>query len=242
VAGKSATQSVFQAAPKSLISDHVAGALEKAITTGKLRPGAKLLLRDLASEFNISMIPVREALNRLVARGLVQRDPNRGMFVVQLSVEELELILEVRIRLEGLVARLACTRAIPDELKALQKIVVSMAKALERKDWLQYAETDSRFHQKLWTCVRNPFLGRCLNSIMLPWFGYQMASGVLSIESEYETIPALHKQIVDAIESGDAERAEESITILSSCMRTFLATKKSATSPSVENGRASDTV
>ena len=45
-----------------------------------------------------------------------------------------------------------------------------------------------------------------------------------SIDSEYGTIPALHKQTLDAIESGDADRAAESITILSSCVRNFLAT------------------
>ena len=76
---------------------------------GALAPGAKLTLNELAKQFNVSMIPVREALNRLSAQGLITRKPNVGTFVVRLTMREMEEILEVRIPLEGLAARFAAS-------------------------------------------------------------------------------------------------------------------------------------
>ncbi|MGD0094336.1 MAG: GntR family transcriptional regulator [Planctomycetota bacterium] len=220
---KSTRTHVFQAAPKKwLVSDHITGEIEKAITRGTLRPGERLLLSHLASQFNVSIIPVREALNRLAARGLVQRDANGGMFVVKLSLEELELILEVRIRLEGLAARLAASRATSEELKVLRRVVTNMANALERRDQLLYSECDLQFHEKLWAYSGNPFLENCLKMTMLPWFGYQIAGGVLALESDWGGTPGLHGQIVDAIESRDGDMAEESIRILSSCVKNYI--------------------
>src|SRR3954454_14860142 len=113
---------VFQAVPKPLISDYITDKIEKAIVKGILKPGQKLSLEELASQFQVSQIPVREALNRLAAMGLIVRKPNQGTFVVELSLDELEAILEVRDRLEGLAVSLAASRATPEDIKGLRKL------------------------------------------------------------------------------------------------------------------------
>ena len=213
---------IFRAAPKSTASDHITMEIEAAVSRGDLRPGERFRLKDLAKQFNVSVIPVREALNRLAARGLVQRGSDRGMFVVELSLEELGAILEVRLPLEGLAARLATSRATLEEFTALRRTVVGMTQALARRDQLHYSECDLEFHQRLWSCARNPFLERCLKSIMLPWFGYQIAKGVLSLEEDWGQIPGLHAQIIDAMESGYADKAEQSVRDLTSCVKNYI--------------------
>ena len=97
-------KTLFRAVPKPLISDQITEEIEKAIVKGTLKPGQKLSLDELASQFQVSQIPVREAFNRLAAMGLIIRRPNQGTFVVEFSPDEVEAILEVRDRLEGLAA------------------------------------------------------------------------------------------------------------------------------------------
>ena len=217
---------VFEAAPKSLISDFITEQIEKAITSGSLRPGQKLALKELAETFKVSMLPVRDALNRLIAAGLVIRRPNQGVFVVELTLEEMESILEVRVPLEGAGARLAAGRAIPEEIRALRNMVLQMADSLEQRDFLRYSQTDLVFHRTLWKCSKNSFLEKTMSSLMLPWFGFQLASGLLSSVANYAQIPALHDQIISAIEARDGAKAEEAIATLSCCAREYIAKEK----------------
>jgi DNA-binding GntR family transcriptional regulator len=218
---------VFQPANKPLVSDHIAAEIEKAIVGGLLPPGAKLTLNELAKQFNVSMIPVREALNRLSAQGLITRRPNVGTFVVRLSMREMEDILEVRIPLEGLAARFAAERRSPAEVKALRDAVAQMAKSLLVADFTKYAAMDVKFHHKLWSCARNPFLEKALMTMMNPWFGFQLASGVLARDQDRSIIPVLHGRVVDAIDAGDGAWAERSIAELSTCARSFIQDKLS---------------
>ncbi len=219
--------SVFQPALRPLASDHIATEIEKAIIGGGLRPGAKLALNDLAKQFNVSMIPVREALNRLSAQGLITRKPNVGTFVVELTMREMEQILEIRIPLEGLAARFAASRSNPADIESLRGTVAKMAETLSNGDFTAYSTQDVKFHQKLWTCSQNPFLEKALATMMNPWFGFQLASGVLARDQDRSIIPVLHGRIVDAVESGDGDRAERSIAELSTCANSYIQDKLS---------------
>jgi len=216
----------FEAAPKSLISDFITEQIEKAITSGSLRPGQKLALKALAETFKVSMIPVRDALNRLAAAGLVVRKPNRGVFVVELTLVEMGSILEVRVPLEGTAARLAAHRAKPNEIRALRNVVLQMSDSLQQRDFVKYSQTDLVFHRTLWKCSKNSFLEKALSTLMLPWFGFQLASGLLSSEANYAQIPALHDQITSAIEARDGARAERAIATLSCCAQEYIAKEK----------------
>lgn len=218
-------RAVFEPANRPLVSDHIAAEIEKAIIGGVLPPGAKLTLNELAQQFNVSMIPVREALNRLSAQGLITRKPNAGTFVVQLTMREMEEILEVRIPLEGLAAKFAALRRSPADVKELRATVSQMAKTLSEGDFTKYSAVDVKFHHKLWSCAHNPFLEKALNTMMNPWFGFQLASGVLARDQDRSIIPVLHDRVVDAVEAGDGARAELSIAELSTCARSYIQDK-----------------
>jgi len=110
----------------TLIHRTVKGALVESlrdeIISGNLSPGQPLLLEDLAAQFDVSTMPVREALRELEAEGLVTIFPHRSAVVTQLSTVELEDIYDIRSMLEAMGARLAVpliTETTLDELSAL---------------------------------------------------------------------------------------------------------------------------
>ncbi len=215
-------KALFRPVPKPLVSDHIAAELEEAITHGSIPPGGKLLLGDLARQFEVSIIPVREALNRLSAKGLITRKPNLGTFVVELTLPEMQMILEVRIPMEGLAARLAVDRRTSGEIAAMRRAVACMGASLEKGDHRQYSLDDLEFHRTLWASAHNPFLEKSLATLMMPWFGYQLASGIMAREQDHSMIPVLHGRVVDAIESGTPNLAERSISELSTCAGSYI--------------------
>src|SRR5207245_1868331 len=91
-------------------ADDIVLAIEDAIATGELAPGALLRQEQLASDFRVSRTPVREALRLLEAKGLVSLVANRGARVRTLSREELRETFAVRAELEARAAELAATR------------------------------------------------------------------------------------------------------------------------------------
>ncbi len=84
--------------------------LQSAIISGRLRPGTRLPIEDLAAALHMSPMPIREALRRLDAAGLVENVPHRGARVTQLSITDLAEVYEARLTLETLAIRRAAAR------------------------------------------------------------------------------------------------------------------------------------
>lgn len=103
--------------------DVVAERLEAAIISGELAPGSKLSEQALAKSLGVSRGPLREAIRRLEGRKLVQRTPNIGVRVAELSVADLSDILVIREALEGIACGLAATRMTDEEIAALQALL-----------------------------------------------------------------------------------------------------------------------
>src|SRR5688572_8345444 len=95
--------------------DIVAERLEAAIISGQLEPGAKLSEQGLAASFGVSRGPLREAIGRLEGRKLLERTPNIGVRVAQLSLKDLNEILQVREALEGMACGLAARNMTDEE-------------------------------------------------------------------------------------------------------------------------------
>ena len=95
---------------ESTKADEIAAALEREIVSGELRPGIVLRQESLSERFDVSRTPIREALRRLAALGLVSFEPNRGVRVRTVSWDELHEAFLVRAELESLATELAATR------------------------------------------------------------------------------------------------------------------------------------
>jgi len=106
---------------ESTKADEIALTLEEAIVTGQLEPGTVLRQEHLSEQFAVSRTPIREALRRLAALGLVSLEPNRGVRVRTLSRDELREAFLVRAELESLATELAVPRFTSEGLAALDE-------------------------------------------------------------------------------------------------------------------------
>src|SRR5213593_3973735 len=100
-------------------ADDIALVIEEAIVSGELEPGTVLRQEQLSEQFNVSRTPIREALRRLAALGLVSFVPNRGVRVRTVSREELHEAFLVRAELESLATEVATPRMTPADIAAL---------------------------------------------------------------------------------------------------------------------------
>ena len=101
-------------------ADDIALALEEGIVSGEIPPGSVLRQEHLSEQFQVSRTPVREALRRLAALGLVSFEPNRGVRVRMLSRDEIREAFMVRAELEGLATEIATGKITEDELADLE--------------------------------------------------------------------------------------------------------------------------
>ena len=150
---------------------HVVQMLSDGILSGKYKPGDRLNESQIARELNISRIPVREALSQLQEQGLVQNRERRGMFVTNISAEEVLQISSLRLILETEALRLAKARMNPVTQAELEGLVAQM-ESLDG-DLLDAAALDLKFHRALWRASGNPFLERTLYGLIVPLFAHK---------------------------------------------------------------------
>src|SRR6058998_3708816 len=98
-------------------ADDIALVIEETIVSGELEPGTVLRQEQLSEQFDVSRTPIREALRRLAALGLVSFVPNRGVRVRTISRDELHEAFLVRAELEGLATEAAATKFAPEDLE-----------------------------------------------------------------------------------------------------------------------------
>lgn len=180
-------------------SDIVTAALRELIISGELRAGAPLRQRDLAIRFGVSPTPVREALRRLEAQGLVERDVHRGASVVKSDFGPNQENYEIRAVLEALAARLAAeriTRADVERLRELQR-----QHAASRDD-ATAAELNRHFHFAIYEAARTPMV---LAVLRLLWQAFP--DGPLSARPHAQSARQ-HAAIVEALRAGDPDLAE----------------------------------
>jgi DNA-binding GntR family transcriptional regulator len=123
------------------LSDHVADELRRAIMTDRLKPGQRIVERQVAEAMNTSRGPVRDGLKQLENEGLVVRYPHRGTFVARLTERDAEEIYSLRVALESLAAEYVIKYATDRQLDELDGLVQTMA-AKANEDYSQFDATD----------------------------------------------------------------------------------------------------
>ncbi len=180
-------------------------ALRQAILTSDLAPGHPLLEIEISEHLGVSRTPVREAIRKLAADGLVEVIPYKGAFVKALSRQEVGQIYETAEGLEGMVAKLAAQRATPDQAEALLEQIRRMRSAFEAGDTEMLIEADDRFHLMMHEMAANPHLARTLERLhervhrVRFLTARAFANRSISIDE--------HEQTAQAIAAGDAEAA-----------------------------------
>lgn len=193
--------------------DDVYDRLVSLIMDGHVHPGDALSIDALAREFAVSTSPMREALARLEGTGLVRRYANRGYRVAPLmTADDLANLIEARLVLEPVAARLAASHPDPALVSALREAVSDLASAPRGEDFQTfraYLEADQRFHQLIFEGIGNDFLAQAYAPLggQLQRFRLFSGSGVTDAGN---TIPE-HDAVLQAIAAGDEERAAEAM-------------------------------
>jgi DNA-binding GntR family transcriptional regulator len=154
----------------------MAAAVERAyltirdgIVSGAYRPGAHLTAQGLAAASGISRTPVREAMRRLHAEGLIRFIPNRGAFVTSLDERDILKIYDLRVALEGYAAETAAKEASEAQIDGLEALARAMAAAIDPSSPSgidQVAQINNEFHKLIVTAADSSRLEAALASIV----------------------------------------------------------------------------
>jgi len=191
------------------LADQVFSRIRRQIVEGEIAPGAKISEPELARTLGISRGPLREAIGRLEAGGLLVRRANVGARVVELSLEQLLEIFLIREALEGLAARLAAERMPQEEIEELRRLLAQHQAQVEQEAGRAYfqKEGDLDFHYRIVKGSRNDRLIQILcNDLyhLVRMYRYQL--GMASPRARRGLQEHVH--IVEAIAERDPEMAE----------------------------------
>ena len=190
---------------RGYILEHAYEALLNAIRQGDLRPGQRLLETEICTWLRISRTPVREALRRLQAQGLLEHQPGGGVTV---SLHDFRAVAELyvfREILEGSAARLAAKNAEQTEIDLLTALVQIQQ---ELPDDPKIHERENKiFHKHLYQAAHNQFLLKSLQS--LHESVSLLGRTTLSVPGRIETSVREHQEIVSAISARTPERADD---------------------------------
>ena len=156
----------------STLKSHIFHKLRDAIVSGRYSPGDRLNESQIAREFGVSRIPVREALMQLQEHGLVMNHERRGMFVTRLSEEDVQRINSLRVVLEAEALKLCRLKISKRDAQRLTDIMERMEAWTERTE-MDAAALDLEFHRTLWEAAGNPYLTKTLDSLVTSLFAHK---------------------------------------------------------------------
>lgn len=192
--------------PIASVVDQVYSATRARIMDGTLQRGARIHQEDLADELGVSRTPVREALRRLAAEGLVEMRTNRGARVADVGRDDMNAAYEARLVVEPGAARLAAQLAAPGPLARMRAAVSAQRRAIPSVS--RSFEANREFHLALVEASGNPFLLQFAERLWVTRIG----EAIYERQSETPERMGLdadeHEQILLAIEESNGRRAE----------------------------------
>ncbi|MEV5103510.1 GntR family transcriptional regulator [Streptomyces massasporeus] len=187
--------------PLGAVRERVTADLRQEIIAGSLRPGDRLVERELAERFGVSRVPVREAIRALVAEGFVHFETPRRTVVRRLTPTDVKELFELREALEVYAAGLAASRATREDLAEVEELVERAAAATEAGDAEAITDVNSRLHDRIMAMAGNSLLTEALEPVAgrLRWMTRR--------NEEWPQLLVEHRELYEAIASGDPDRA-----------------------------------
>ncbi len=193
------------------LRDVVFNTLRQAILTGELKPGERLMEIQLAQRLGVSRTPVREAIRKLELEGLVLMIPRKGAEVAEITIKDLEDVLEVRAALEKLAVQDACENITDAQLQELKKANNEFKRTLEEEDIIARVHADMKFHEIIYAATNNHRLLQILNNLREQMYRYRME--YLKDKSSYKKLLEEHDAIRKALKKHDREKAGDTIHV-----------------------------
>ncbi len=179
--------------------------LRNLILTGKIKPGTRMMEIELAEDMGVSRTPIREAIRKLEKEGLVVIEPRKGAYASEVSIKDMEDILEVRANLEGLAAYYAAERMTDQDKQALKDTRELFKQAVEEGNMSEMISYDTKFHHMIVEASRNNHLIHMVEQLqeLVLRFRYIYYKDFKRAE---EMIPE-HNRIFDEIINGNGANA-----------------------------------
>lgn len=187
------------------LRDVVFQTLRQAILRGELKPGERLMEIHLAKKLGVSRTPVREAIRKLELEGLVLMIPRKGAVVAEITISDLEDVLEVRMALEELAVKHACKRITEEQLEQMRELSVKFQETLEGDDVGACAQADMKFHEAIYEATGNGRLVQILNNLREQMYRYRME--YLKDRQTHQLLVREHEEILKALTERDVEKA-----------------------------------
>jgi DNA-binding GntR family transcriptional regulator len=198
-----------EAADARSLSDQAYYRIRELIVTLELPPGSLVSEPELMEKLGLGRTPVREALRALARERLVEVYPRRGMFVSGVDVRDLAGLAEVRNTLEPRAARLAAERVTDADRAQIGLLLDELAVVGDKPSERALIDLDQRIHRHIYDCTHNQFLATTLNE----YYVLTLRIWFLALDRVARLGDAVgeHRELLQAIGDGDADRAEESM-------------------------------
>ena len=184
--------------------------LKIAIRSCDLKPGQRLVLDEIAAEYGVSRIPVREALLQLQNEGLVHMTPHSGAVVSEISFASAKDYFAVERELQVLATRAAALRRTGEDCEELKSFITQMESAAAADDTATYSALNHQFHDCIAKISRLPLVPHFMEEFQQHWERIENYYGLkqMSRQRMLETINE-HREIVKAILAGDEDAVED---------------------------------
>ena len=181
--------------------------IREDILKGKFKENEELREATLGKELGVSRTPVREALRQRELEGRVHIMPNKGAYVTGITEKDVDDIYMTRSMLEGLCARWAAEHISEEQIQEMEEVLLLTEYHLDRGNAEQLAELDGKFHEVLYDASQS----RILRHILSDFHKYVQVARKRSVKKEDRAKKSLeeHREILNALRTGDADRAEE---------------------------------
>jgi DNA-binding GntR family transcriptional regulator len=178
--------------------------LRLLLVEGKIAPGSKLNERELAESLHVSRTPIREAIRRLAADGLVELIANRGAIAVQLSLADVIHTFDVIADLEGFSGELAAKNISDAALSELEALQYEMMASYARRDLSTYYKLNLRIHHLINQAANNPVLTKLFSQVNARIEALRFRSNQDGVK--WEKAVEEHQEMLDALKARDPAR------------------------------------
>ena len=189
--------------------------VREAILDGQFKPGEWLRQLRVAEQLGVSELPVREALKKLAAEGLVEYFPYRGMRVRVFSADDVGDIYKIRTFLEGMAAYAAAEKITPEELVELRALATQIEERLAPEYLEEHRVLNRRFHEVVFTASHHTYLIHELRQLWMVfpsmlWGSLSATANKRTVEQDMIDIEE-HRAIISALENRNATEAERAM-------------------------------
>ncbi|WP_439577758.1 GntR family transcriptional regulator [Elioraea sp.] len=186
-------------------ADQVRERLREDILTGRLAPGARITVEEVATRYAVGQMPVREAIRVLAGEGILETSPHRGARIVAVDADFIRNTYDMREALEGMLAERCAERAAPADVAAMRALVAAHAEAVRDGARERIVALDRQLHLALADAAANPPARRALRIGRGLIEALRLKAGFSP--TRLSRIVHEHHELIEAIEASDARAA-----------------------------------